>query len=37
LTNLNWDYGGLNRLLTVIFVEKNEEAKTTFMGVRIDF
>ena len=37
LTILNWDYGGLNRLLTIIFVEKNEEAKTTFMGVRIDF
>jgi hypothetical protein len=34
---LNLDYSGLKRLLTIIFAEKNEEAKTAFMSAGIAF
>ncbi len=37
LTILNLDYSGLKRLLTIIFAEKNEEAKTAFMSAGIAF
>jgi hypothetical protein len=36
-TILNLEYSGLKRLLTIVFAEKNEKAKTTFISARLAF